>query len=297
MQDCLLQEFYSDLILVGKHGKLTAETYLISVEEFLNYIEQQKIKLEDVKTQTILYFASYRKTNGTQEITIAKDLSALRLFGSFLVRKNIWLENYAHEIDKPKTIRTLPKVLEVDQVDTLLANIDTKKPLGIRDRALYELIYSSGLRISEACSLLISNIHFDEKLILVNGKGNKERFIPFGQVASDWLKKWIFEVRPAFVGSRVVPQVFVNAKGNPISRKGIWKNFKAIGAKSGIEAKVHTLRHSFATHLLAGGADLRSVQELLGHSDLSTTQIYTHIDDSRLRECHKDFFPGHKNKN
>lgn len=159
---------------------------------------------------------------------------------------------------------------------------------------MYEVIYSCGLRISEACSLLIANVHFDENLILVRGKGNKERLVPFGEDAAFWLKKWIFEIRPGFVGSRIIPEVFVNSKGNPISRKGIWKNFKTMGKKTGIEAKVHTLRHSFATHLLSGGADLRSVQELLGHSDLSTTQIYTHIDDSRLEESHRDFFPGHK---
>lgn len=293
-KNSLLQEFYSELLFVENHGKLTAETYLICVQEFLDYLEKSETPLEKVTVQSLLYYTAFRKTSGRKEITLAKDLSALRIFGSFLVRKKIWIENFAHEIGKPKVSRALPKVLEVEQVDSLLASIDVKKPLGIRDRALYEVIYSCGLRISEACSLLIANVHFDEKLILVRGKGSKERLVPFGEDAAFWLKKWIFEIRPGFVGSRIIPEVFVNSKGNPISRKGIWKNFKAIGKKTGIEAKVHTLRHSFATHLLSGGADLRSVQELLGHSDLSTTQIYTHIDDSRLEESHRDFFPGHK---
>ena len=264
------------------------------LQEFLDYLEKSETPLEKVTVQSLLYYTAFRKTSGRKEITLAKDLSALRIFGSFLVRKKIWIENFAHEIGKPKVSRALPKVLEVEQVDSLLASIDVKKPLGIRDRALYEVIYSCGLRISEACSLLIANVHFDENLILVRGKGSKERLVPFGEDAAFWLKKWIFEIRPGFVGSRIIPEVFVNSKGNPISRKGIWKNFKAMGKKTGIEAKVHTLRHSFATHLLSGGADLRSVQELLGHSDLSTTQIYTHIDDSRLEESHRDFFPGHK---
>lgn len=293
-KNSLLQEFYSELLFVENHGKLTAETYLICVQEFLDYLEKSETPLEKVTVQSLLYYTAFRKTSGRKEITLAKDLSALRIFGSFLVRKKIWIENFAHEIGKPKVSRALPKVLEVEQVDSLLASIDVKKPLGIRDRALYEVIYSCGLRISEACSLLIANVHFDENLILVRGKGSKERLVPFGEDASFWLKKWIFEIRPGFVGSRIIPEVFVNSKGNPISRKGIWKNFKAMGKKTGIEAKVHTLRHSFATHLLSGGADLRSVQELLGHSDLSTTQIYTHIDDSRLEESHRDFFPGHK---
>ncbi|MGN0730131.1 tyrosine recombinase [Treponema sp.] len=290
----LLQEFYSELLFVENHGKLTAETYLICVNEFLAYLEKEKIPLEEVTVKTLLYYAASRKLTGIKEITVAKDFSALRIFGLFLVRKKIWAENFAHEIGRPKVSRSLPKVLEVEQVDSLLDSIDVEKPLGVRDRALYELIYSCGLRISESCSLLIANVHFDESLILVTGKGKKERLVPFGQDASFWLKKWIFEVRPAFVGSRIVPEVFVNSKGQPLSRKGIWKNFKTMGKKTGIEAKVHTLRHSFATHLLAGGADLRSVQELLGHSDLSTTQIYTHIDDSRLEESHREFFPGHK---
>ncbi len=293
-KNMLLQEFYSDLIFVKNHGKLTAETYLISVEEFLKYVEQNDISLEEVEAKTLLYFASFRKTLGAKEITLAKDFSALRVFGDFLVRKNIWKENFALEIDKPRTLRSLPKVLSIEQVDSILDSIDTSKPLGVRDRAMFETVYSCGLRISEVCSLLISNVHFDESLILVSGKGNKERLVPFGKVASVWLKKWIFEIRPVFVKSKVISEVFVNAKGNPISRKGVWKNFKSLTAKNGIDAKVHALRHSFATHLLAGGADLRSVQELLGHSDLATTQIYTHVDDSRLRDYHRDFFPGHK---
>ena len=136
-------------------------------------------------------------------------------------------------------------------------------------------------------------MHFDEQLILVSGKGSKERLVPFGTVAKEWLLKWMGEERPKFVGSRHVAQVFVNSRGGPLSRKGIWKNFQTLEQKSGVSAKVHTLRHSFATHLLSGGADLRSVQELLGHSDLSTTTIYTHVDDEQLRQYHKGYFPGH----
>ena len=197
-------------------------------------------------------------------------------------------------LERPKASRALPKVISVEQVDTLLDAIDTSTPLGIRDRALFELIYSCGLRISEAASLLVSNLHLKERLIIVHGKGDKERMVPFGLSAKERLEQYIYEARPLLVGSKIVPEVFVNYKGEPMSRKGIWKNFKALEAKTGVHAKVHTLRHSFATHLLAGGMDLRSVQELLGHSDLATTTIYTHVDDKQLREGHKEFFPGHK---
>ncbi|HBB41995.1 MAG TPA: recombinase XerD [Treponema sp.] len=291
----LIRDFYSDLLLVERRSELSAQTYCFSSEEFLHWLEKKDRALEDVRQQDLLYFLAWRREQGCVELTIAKDISALRAFGVFLKRLGIWQENYALELDRPHASRRLPKVLTVEQVDTLLDVVDTSTPLGIRDRALFELIYSCGLRISEASSLLVSNVHFDEKLILVRGKGDKERLVPFGAVAEEWLKKWLNEARPQIVGSRQIPQVFVNFRGQPLSRKGIWKNFQNLEKKSGVEAKVHTLRHSFATHLLSGGADLRSVQELLGHSDLSTTQIYTHIDDEQLSEYHAGYFPGHGN--
>lgn len=294
--DKLLQDFYNEIIFVENHSQVTAETYLISVKEFVSYLKNKEIKLLDVDVQTVLYYVAWRKTCGMSDLTVAKDLTSLSEFGKVLVRKGIWNENYVSELDRPKVSRSLPKVLEIEQVDSILAAIDTSKPLGIRDRALYEVIYSCGLRISEASGLLLSNVHFEEQVLIVRGKGSKERLIPFGGEADLWLKKWIFEARPVILGHKIVDEVFVNARGEVLSRKGIWKNFKALGVKSGVEAKVHTLRHSFATHLLAGGADLRSVQELLGHSDLSTTQIYTHVDDSQIRDYHRDYFPGHKDR-
>lgn len=289
----ILGEFYDELIFIEHRGELTAQTYLSSVKEFLLFLERGSVPLETTGLRDLARYELSRKEAGIDSATIAKDLSALREFGSFLVRKKIWSANIALEMDTPKTARKLPKVLGVEQVDSLLAAIDVQRPSGIRDRALYETIYSCGLRISEACGLLVSNVHFDENVLIVTGKGRKERVVPFGADAAFWLKKWLLEARPALTGSRAVAQVFVNARGKPISRKGVWKNFKAWGVKSGVEAKVHTLRHSFATHLLAGGADLRSVQELLGHSDLATTQIYTHVDDGNLRDYHRDYFPGH----
>jgi integrase/recombinase XerD len=296
MDEKLLGEFYNELIFIDNLGKLTAETYLISVKEFLLYLDEQKISLENVEIKNVLYFEAERKTKKTSSLTVAKDLSGIRKFGSFLVRKKIWAENFTLEIERPKSARTLPKVLEVSRVDSFLDSIDSEKPLGLRDRALFELIYSSGLRISEACSLPVSGVHFKEKILFVTGKGSRERIVPFGGEAEFWLKKYLSESRPLLVKNRAVKEVFVNSRGQPISRKGVWKNFKIWGVKTGLDVKVHTLRHSFATHLLQGGADLRSVQELLGHSDLSTTQIYTHLDEGNLAECHEKFFPGHKSK-
>ena len=288
----LLDQFYADIILVNRMSEMTAQTYRISAQEFLEWLVQEKIKLRDVTSQNLVYFFMKRKTDGNAELTLAKDISALRAFGDYLVRKNYWTENCALLLDRPKAPRHLPKVLSVEQTEELLSCIDTSQPLGIRDDALFELIYSCGLRISEACSLKVANVHFEEQLILVHGKGDKERLVPFGEIAAKKLKKYMEEVRPELVKGRNISEVFVNYKGEPISRKGVWKRFQQMEALSGVKAKVHTLRHSFATHLLAGGADLRSVQELLGHSDLSTTTIYTHVTDTQLEDAHKKYFEG-----
>ena len=287
----LLDQFYADIILVKRMSEMTAQTYRISAQEFLEWLIEQRIKLSDVTTQNLLYFLMKRKTDGNAELTLAKDISALRAFGDYLVRKSYWTENKALLLDRPKAGRPLPKVLSVEQTDELLSSIDTSKPLGIRDDALFELIYSCGLRISEACTLKVSNVHFEEHLILVHGKGDKERLVPFGDIAAEKLKKYIEEVRPSLVKGRNISEVFVNYKGEPISRKGVWKRFQEMEALSGVNAKVHTLRHSFATHLLAGGADLRSVQELLGHSDLTATEIYTHVARQHLKETYKHAHP------
>lgn len=286
----LLDQFYSDLIMVKRDSEQTALTYKISAEEFLDWLVKEQIKLKEVSVQNLFYYLIKRKEDGCSELTIAKDIAGLRAFGEYLVRKDMWQENVALLLDKPKVSRNLPKVLTIEQIDALLEGINTNTLSGKRDAALFELIYSCGLRISEACDLKTANIHFDERLILVHGKGDKERIVPFGERAFEKMKEYITDVRPVFTKGKNVAEFFVNYKGEPISRKGVWKRFQEMEAASGVNAKVHTLRHSFATHLLSGGADLRSVQELLGHSDLSTTTIYTHINDEQLAEAHKKYF-------
>ncbi len=289
-KEIFLNQFYTDLILVKRDSKQTAITYKISAEEFLDWLTSEKIKLKDVSVQNLLYYLIKRQSDGCSELTIAKDISGIRALGEYLVRKGMWEENVALALDKPKAAKHLPKVLSVEQIDALLGCIDTKTLSGKRDDALFELIYSCGLRISEACSLKLANVHLEEKIILVRGKGDKERLIPFGDRALEKMQLYLNEVRPEFTKGRNVAEFFVNYRGEPISRKGVWKRFKEIEALSGVDAKVHTLRHSFATHLLAGGADLRSVQELLGHSDLSTTTIYTHVTDRQLEDAHEKYF-------
>ena len=284
-----LNGFHNDLLTVGGKSKNTSETYLISIKIFLSWLLESNLDLESLSLQDLMKFFVFRKVQ-TDETTAAKEISALRSFGSYLVRIGVWKENLGYLLERPRKTISVPKVLSVDEVETLLASIDVSTSLGVRDRALFEVIYSSGLRISEASGLLLQNIYLKENILFVLGKGNKERLVPFGDDARLWLSKWIEEERPKIVGTRNVPYVFVNYQGKQFSRKGIWKRFQEIKALSGVESKVHTLRHSFATHLLQGGADLRSVQQLLGHSDLATTQIYTHVDNSELKSYHKEFF-------
>ena len=293
--DSIAEEFYSDLLLAERKAPLSAETYLFSVKEFLKWLSEKKVPLEKASAQDAVYFSAGRRVDNKSSLTVAKDLSALRAFGSFLCRKGIWKTNFMLELDRPEVRRRIPAVLSVEEVNALLSTINTDTVIGKRDRALFELVYSAGLRISEVCSLLLENVHFDVQMIAVTGKGSKERLVPFGDEAKKRLEEWL-AVRKELISSESCPYLFVNYRGEKISRKGVWKNFQKFESMSGVKAKVHTLRHSFATHLLGGGADLRSVQELLGHTDLSTTQIYTHVEESALKSYHSEFFPGHMEK-
>lgn len=293
--------YCDDLFAVERRGELTVETYRIAIKELLSWCAEKELRYTTLTVQNLMYYLVWRKTGDKirppcDEATVAKDISAIRSFGTFLVREGLWQENIALLLQRPRAKRSLPRVLSIEQVDALLAVIDTSTPLGLRDRALFELVYSSGLRISEVANLVLQNVHLQERIVWVRGKGDKERLVPFGDEAALHIKNWLDHGRYKLVGSRIVAELFVNYQGKPISRKGIWKRFQEIETLSGVSAKVHTLRHSFATHLLAGGADLRSVQELLGHADLSTTQIYTHIDNDALHAYHKEYFPKRTSK-
>lgn len=292
----LLNDFHNVLVTVMGAAELSADTYCTSVKFFLSYLEEQSLELSSVSENDLFkYFASV-KQNGKSSTTLSKDISGICSFGDYLVNCRIWHTNLAKCLDRPSIKRALPSVLSVDDIDMLLSVIDINTTNGLRDRALYELIYSAGLRVSEVCSLKLSDVHLDEGFLIVTGKGDKERFVPFGENAKYWLLKWLNEGRSIYAKERIIPEVFISNRGHGLTRKAVWKNFQTYEAKADVTAKVHTLRHSFATHLLQGGANIRVVQELLGHSDLSTTQIYTHIDDDLLQGYHNMYFPGHKNK-
>jgi integrase/recombinase XerD len=202
--------------------------------------------------------------------------------------------NPSELVDMPKMPKHLPDVLSVDEVDTLLSVIDTSKPAGLRDRAMLELLYSTGLRVSEMTSLTMLDILEGKEWLRVTGKGSKERIVPLGNEAVKWLERYINESRETFIKKgKNTDHLFLNYRGNTISRKGVWMFVKRYAADCGMEKRIspHTLRHSFATHLLEGGADLRAVQLMLGHSDISTTQIYTHLDKTYLKEIHREHHP------
>ena len=275
-------------------SRLTASTYSFTVRQFLGHCEAKEIGLQAISTEECIRFIINKSNSGASGKTIAKDIAALRSFFRYLVLESIRNDNPADSLESPVREKSLPRVLDPEQVDTFLAAISLDTPYGERDRALFELIYSCGLRIGEAVTLSLVDVHLKENLLLVKGKGNKERLVPFGDEAKKWLLLYLENARKILLRNRISPALFINNRGTRLTRKGIWKRFQDIEAISGIEAKVHTLRHSFATHLLAGGADLRSVQDLLGHADVSTTQIYTHIENESLQMYHADYFDNFK---
>lgn len=288
----ILQAYRARLLTIERLSKISAETYIIEIKLFLSYIEVQNVSLASLDAQFILcYLESRREKNKLDNRSIAKAIAALRSFFRFLIESGTRIDNPTSMIEAPKRKIVLPKTLGGGAIDRVFASIDTTTPWGLRDRALFELIYSSGLRISEASALNLQDVFFLEAIVRVCGKGTKERLVPFGTGAEKALKIYLEKARPVLLGAKKNNAFFLSKTGARIGRKGIWKNYKALAALNGTSSKVHALRHSFATDMLSGGADLRSVQELLGHSDITTTQIYTHIDTSRLREAHKKYMP------
>lgn len=228
--------------------------------------------------------------------TVARRFSALRAFVRFALEEKLLSEDVTELISGPTLKRKLPDVLTIEEMERLLSIPSRHEPQGLRDLAIIELFYSSGLRVSELCELTLNQLILDEGVIRVHGKGSKERFVPLGGSALKAIQNYLTVARPAFVKSKTGSGVFLSNRGQPISRKTVWVMLKKAAELAGItkNVKPHILRHSFATHLLAGGADLRAIQEMLGHADIATTQIYTSVDHERLMDEHARFHPrGH----
>lgn len=289
----LLSRFCSRLVAVEKRAVLTRECYRLEIKRFLDFLETENIPLEKADTGVLsAYLAARRNTDKIDSRSAAKAISALRSFFRFAADERLIDDNPASLIESPKRSVSLPQVMDKKTVESLLNLIDIKSPLGIRDRALFEMIYSSGLRVSEAVSLNIRDVDIKGGIAKVRGKGNKERLVIFGQEAGIRLEQYLQEARGKLAGKvNKSDALFIGRNGKRLSRKGIWKNYAKWASLAGTSSHIHALRHSFATSLLEGGSDLRTVQELLGHADLSTTQIYTHVDVSVLRENHRRFLP------
>ncbi|MBS9337238.1 site-specific tyrosine recombinase XerD [Fructobacillus parabroussonetiae] len=271
----------------------TVKAYQQDLTAFARFLEEQKKSKDDVDHLVILTFLNQLRAAGRANSSIARMVTTLRKYFAYLKKEGLVAHDPMQTIKPPKKAQHLPAVLTIEEVDRLLAVPDLTTTLGIRNKALLELLYATGLRVSELVNLTLDDLHLDLGLLQTIGKGDKERIIPVGEVAIDWLNTYLRDSRPKLLKKQKADQIFLNDHGRPISRQGVWLLIKQLVAQAGIHKDVspHTLRHSFATHILENGADLRVVQELLGHSDISTTQIYTHISKGRLTQVYDQFHP------
>jgi len=266
--------------------------YSADLKKYLDYLGSKEIALNKVTRKNITDFLFLLRKN-MSPVSISRVLSTVRSFHKFLLREKVAVLDPSDLIGVPKVDKNIPVFLTLGEVNNLLKAPNLKKPQGIRDRAILELMYAAGLRVSELVNLKNSDINFDVGFIKCKGKGSKERVVPLGGAAGHFLQRYFNEVRAKLLRKKVCTYFFLIQGGRKISRQSVWKIIKKMVRKSGIKKKIspHTLRHSFATHLLEGGADLRSVQEMLGHASIITTQIYTHVNQTRLKKIHSQFHP------
>lgn len=287
-----MDHYYSHLVSVERRARLTVETYRFEMSFFLEWLKSEGLTPEQAEAGDLIRYMDLRRSrDGIDMRSVGKAVSVLRSFYRFMVAERLRSDNPAELLEGPRRTLRLPSVHPRERIDEMLNSVDTGTPTGLRDRALFEFIYSSGIRVSEAVALNLGDIFFSEGIARVLGKGSKERLVVFGAEAEAWLKRYVEEARPVLAGGRRLDALFLGRTGKRLSRKGIWKNYAGVTSQVGMSSQLHTLRHSFATEMLSGGADLRSVQELLGHADLVTTQIYTHVDNSMLRENHRRYLP------
>jgi integrase/recombinase XerD len=250
-------------------------------------------RIEALDRPALEEFVRQQMTRGLSPRSVARTVAAVRGFYRFLVLDRRLDGSPADDLSPPRAWPALPKFLSIEQVDTLIEQPDTSAPRGLRDRAMIELLYATGLRVTELVSVRLADLHLDEHYLTCIGKGSKERLVPIGEQASDWVRRYQAGGRGHLLKRRSSPRLFLNARGGPLSRVGFWKILKQYGRRAGLPPSLspHVLRHSFATHLLERGADLRAIQLMLGHADLSTTQIYTHVLEARLRTIYDRFHP------
>jgi len=291
-EDQLLDQFINQLKVEKGLAANTILAYNHDLINFFDFLKQRGVSPIQISQEDLLSFIAEKRTQLSPR-SLARCLVSIRMFYRFLVSEGKIDSNPARLMGIPKMYQHLPDVLSRDEVEALLLQPDTHTIPGKRDKAILELLYATGLRVSELIGLKMGNINLEAGYIRTIGKGSKERIIPMGTKAIDSLKEYLRNSRPSFLKKEKFPYLFLNSRGRPITRQGLWKIIKNYALRAGIAKTVtpHTVRHSFATHLLEGGADLRSVQIMLGHSDISTTQIYTHVARERLKEIHEKYHP------
>jgi integrase/recombinase XerD len=287
------EEIERFLIYLATERGLSTNYQLIvqrSLETFAEWASRAGLELKMIGPGNITDFLAFRKRSGLQAASVRLDAVAIRIFFRFLVARHGWEQNPAESLALPRPEKHLPETLNPGDVRRLIESVGPGDPQGLRDRAMLELLYSSGLRVSELCSARLENLDLDSGFIRVIGK---TRMVPVGTPALGAIRRYLDSARPALVGPRTGAEIFLSIRGKKLTTQRIWQLIKQYAARAGLDINVfpHLLRHSFATHLLAGGADLRIIQELLGHADISTTQIYTHVEKSGLKAVLKKFHP------
>jgi len=294
-----LEEQLKDFIHYLSLERRLAENTVVSYERDLRKYYQYIVKVEkitsydEISRLQIIHFLNHLREQGKSSKTLARQIASIRSFHQFLLREKIAQHDPSVHIEIPQQERTLPKVLTVEEVEALLETPKQTSDLGVRDKAMLELLYATGIRVSELINLNIDDVHVTMGFIKCSGKGNKERIVPIGKTAASVIHNYIEKVRPNMLKKHQTNALFVNHHGKRLSRQGFWKNLKKIASEANIQKELtpHTLRHSFATHLLENGADIRAVQEMLGHADLSTTQIYTQVSKARLKDVYSQYHP------
>lgn len=291
-----LDDFIHFLVVEKGLSKNTIVSYKRDLNSYIHYLKNvEELKdLNGVQRPQIVHFLKFLKDTGKSSKTLARHIASIRAFHHFLLREKAVDHDPTVHIESPQHERSLPKVLSMEEVETLLESPKLTDPFGYRDKAMLEMMYATGIRVSELIGLKLSDVHLTMGFVRCMGKGSKERIIPIGKTASDAIEEYLDKGRPKLASKKHKDDsLFLNHHGKGLSRQGFWKILKRLTSEAGIEKELtpHTLRHSFATHLLENGADLRAVQEMLGHADISTTQIYTHVTKTRLKDVYTKFHP------
>lgn len=292
--DHLLDQFLNYIAVERGLSINTLDSYSRDLNKYLNHLTNNGIKdINKTSDLTVISFITMLKKGGLSNRSIARNLTAIKIFYKFLAQDRHIKNNPTLNIETPKRETKLPQVLNIEEVESLLRVPDRNTPLGLRDSAFLELLYATGLRVSEIVSLSLNDINLEAGYLIAYGKGSKERVVPIGEVSQNVIGEYLKKSRPTLLHNKQSSYLFVTRSAKPISRQGFWKIIKKYSSAAGIKKNItpHTLRHSFASHLLERGADLRSVQMMLGHVDISTTQIYTHVTTERLKKIHSQYHP------